>query len=62
MTLQIYLLFQDNTAVQSRSRSIFGNSPLYAETIEAVKSRAALLASTPELISILGDTNSEARL
>jgi hypothetical protein len=35
---------------------------LYAEAREAVKSRAALLASTPELISILGDINSEARL
>jgi hypothetical protein len=35
---------------------------LHAEAIEAVKSRAALSASTPELISILGDINSEARL
>jgi hypothetical protein len=35
---------------------------LYAEAIEAVKSRAALSASTTELISILGDINSEARL
>jgi hypothetical protein len=35
---------------------------LYAEAIEAVKLRAALSASTPELISILGDINSEARL
>jgi hypothetical protein len=34
---------------------------LYAEAIEAVKSRAALSASIPELISILGDINSEAR-
>jgi hypothetical protein len=33
---------------------------LYAKSIEAVKSRAALSASTPELISILGDINSEA--
>jgi hypothetical protein len=30
--------------------------------IEAVKSRAALSACTPELISILGDINSEASL
>jgi hypothetical protein len=30
---------------------------LHAEAIEAGKSRAALSASTPELISILGDLN-----
>jgi hypothetical protein len=30
---------------------------LYAEAIEAVKARAALSASTPELIWILGDTD-----
>jgi hypothetical protein len=35
---------------------------LYAETIEATKLHAALSASIPELISILGDINSEARL
>jgi hypothetical protein len=35
---------------------------LYAEAIGAVKSRTDLSASTPELISILGDINSEARL
>jgi hypothetical protein len=35
---------------------------LYAEAIEAVKSRATLSASTPELILILGDISSEARL
>jgi hypothetical protein len=35
---------------------------LYAEAIETVKSRAALSASNPELISILGEINSEARL
>jgi hypothetical protein len=35
---------------------------LYAEAIEAVKLRAALSASTHDLISILGDINSEARL
>jgi hypothetical protein len=35
---------------------------LYAEAIEDVKSRAALWASIPELLSILGDINSEARL
>jgi hypothetical protein len=33
-----------------------------AEAIEAEKSRAALSASTPDLISILGDIISEARL
>jgi hypothetical protein len=33
---------------------------LYAETIGAVKYRAALLASSPELISILGYIKSEA--
>jgi hypothetical protein len=35
---------------------------LYAEAIYAVKSRAALSASTHKLNSILGDINSEARL
>jgi hypothetical protein len=35
---------------------------LHAEAIEAVKSSAALSASTPELITILGEINSEARL
>jgi hypothetical protein len=35
---------------------------LYAEAIETVKFRAALSASTLELISIMGDINSEARL
>jgi hypothetical protein len=35
---------------------------LYAEAIEVVKSGAALSASTPELISILGEINSETRL
>jgi hypothetical protein len=35
---------------------------LYAEAIEAEKSRAALSASTPDLCSILGDINSDARL
>jgi hypothetical protein len=35
---------------------------LYAEAREAVKSRAALSASIAELISILGEISSEARL
>jgi hypothetical protein len=35
---------------------------LYAEAIEVVRSRTALSASTPELISILGDINFEPRL
>jgi hypothetical protein len=35
---------------------------LYAEAIESVKARAALSASTPELISMLGDIKFEARL
>jgi hypothetical protein len=35
---------------------------LYTEAIECVMSRAALSASTSELISILVDINSEARL
>jgi hypothetical protein len=35
---------------------------LYAEAIEAEKSRAALSASTPDLISISSDINSDARL
>jgi hypothetical protein len=34
---------------------------LYAEAIEAALSRAALSASSPELILILGEINSEAR-
>jgi hypothetical protein len=35
---------------------------LYAEAIEAAKSRAALSASIHELISTLGDTKAEERL
>jgi hypothetical protein len=35
---------------------------LYAEAIEAVKALAALSASAPELISILGDIQFEASL
>jgi hypothetical protein len=35
---------------------------LYAEVMETVKSRVALSASTPKLISTLGDINSEARM
>jgi hypothetical protein len=35
---------------------------LHAETIEAVKSQAALSASFSELIWILGEINSEAKL
>jgi hypothetical protein len=35
---------------------------LYAEATEAVKSRAALSASTPDFIYILGDIKFEARL
>jgi hypothetical protein len=35
---------------------------LYPKAIEAVKLHGALLASTPTLIWILGDTKSEARL
>jgi hypothetical protein len=35
---------------------------LYAEAIEAVKSRAALSASSPELISVLAYTEAEASL
>jgi hypothetical protein len=35
---------------------------LYAEAIEASKSRAALSASSSELISILGDIKSELRV
>jgi hypothetical protein len=35
---------------------------LYAEAKKAVESLAALSASIPELISILDDINSEARL
>jgi hypothetical protein len=34
---------------------------LYSEAIEAVKSCPALLASSPELIWILGEINSQAR-
>jgi hypothetical protein len=35
---------------------------LYAEAVKAVKARAALSASTPELIWILGDIKFEANL
>jgi hypothetical protein len=35
---------------------------LYAEAIEAVKVRAALSASSPELLSILDDIKFEVRL
>jgi hypothetical protein len=35
---------------------------LYAEAVEAAKSRATLSVSSPELIWILGEINSEARL
>jgi hypothetical protein len=46
-----------------RSRSvILLVDSLYAEAIEAENSRAALSASTPVLISILGDIHSEVRL
>jgi hypothetical protein len=46
--------------LRSRSVILLVDS-LYAEAIEAENSRAALSASTPDLISILGDINSEAR-
>jgi hypothetical protein len=46
----------------SESVTLLVDNILYAEATEAVKSRAALLASTPVLISILGGINSEARL
>jgi hypothetical protein len=45
----------------SRSVTLLVDS-LYDEAVEAVKSRAALSASTPDLISLLGEINSEARL
>jgi hypothetical protein len=35
---------------------------LYAKAMEAVKLHVTLLASSPKLISILGEINSEARL
>jgi hypothetical protein len=38
------------------------NLLVYADAIEAVKARAALSASAPELISILGDFKFEVRL
>jgi hypothetical protein len=41
---------------------IFLVDSLYVEATEAVKSRAALSASTPDFISILGDIKFEARL
>jgi hypothetical protein len=45
----------------SESVNLLVDNP-YGEATEAGKWLAALLASTPELISILGDINSEARL
>jgi hypothetical protein len=41
---------------------IFVLDNLYADVLFAVRSRAALSASNPELISILSDINSEAML
>jgi hypothetical protein len=64
--LIIFLCFNS----QSRTGRLLFNSDkviilvdnLYAEATEAVKERAALSASTSELISILGDIKFEARL
>jgi hypothetical protein len=50
---EILLLMSENVTLMVAS--------LYAEVIGAVKTRSALSASTSELISILGDFNSEAR-
>jgi hypothetical protein len=41
---------------------IFHIDSLYAEAIESVKSQAALWGSSPDLVWILGEINSEARL
>jgi hypothetical protein len=46
---------------RSESVTLLVDNP-YAGAIEAAKSRAALSASFPDLISILGDTESETRL
>jgi hypothetical protein len=45
----------------SESAILLVDNP-YSEATEVVKSRAALSASTPELISILGDINLDAWL
>jgi hypothetical protein len=52
---------QGRSLLRSEDEIILVDS-LYAEAIEAVKSRAAISASSPELIWILGEINSEARL
>jgi hypothetical protein len=52
---------QGRTLLKSESVIWFVDN-LYAEAIEAVKSRTALSASSPDLIWILGEINSQARL
>jgi hypothetical protein len=63
------ILFSYFNNRSSPGRSLFKSAKvillvdsLYAKAIEVVKARGALSASTPELISILGDTKFEARL
>jgi hypothetical protein len=62
------ILFLNFNSRSRPDRSLFKSvnvillvASLYAEAIEAVKERAALSTSTPELISIQGDIKFEAR-
>jgi hypothetical protein len=64
--LILFLCFNSRSR---RGRSLFKSvsvsllvDNLYAEAVEAAKARAALSASTPELIWMLGDIKFEARL
>jgi hypothetical protein len=61
MVLATLLSRSDMSLLRSESVTLLVES-LHAEAIEAVKSRAALSASFSELICILGEINSEAKL
>jgi hypothetical protein len=58
--LAVDLKQEDHPSFISGSVTLLVDS-LYIETIEALKLCAALSASTPELISVLGDIKLEAR-
>jgi hypothetical protein len=59
--LNLLLLQTGRSLLRSKIVVLLVDS-LYTEAIKAVKSRAALSAPSPELIWILGETNSEATL
>jgi hypothetical protein len=60
--LRVSRLSRPGRALYRSKTVIFLVDILCAEAIEAVKSRATLLASSPKLIQILGEINSDARL